>query len=97
MLCCAAGWAVYLQNRSLYNKLMKEELGSLAPPWVENAFEALNLKVPKDMGESLRLFGTIGNWPEPFAGAYYYAPTAAGRAKAMAARWEHFIATDGVE
>lgn len=39
------------------------------------------------------LFGTAGDWPEPFGNAYHTAPNAAARAKVACRRIDHFLAT----
>ena len=88
-VCCAAGWAVWLDDPDHYKSLVKIDTGV---EWWAEAERVLGLPDTED-----KLFCFAGNWPRRFASRYRRAKTARGRAKAMAARWEHFIATDGAE
>ena len=71
--------------------------------WEEAAFNARDLVVIDDGDEYAfdnareRLFGSPNEWPERYAKQYAKAKTAKTRAKAFAARWEAFIASDGLE
>lgn len=87
--CCAAGFAVWLDNPSTYEQLVA---GSSEPlMWTTLADAALGI----DSRE--KLFFSPSFWPKRFADAYWNTSISAKRAKAMADRWEHFIATDGRE
>lgn len=88
LVCCAAGWTVWLDNPDRYKVLMKRP----AANWWREAEAVLGLP---DTGNKLFVFAH--NWPTQFWRRYIKAKTPLGRAKAMAARWEHFIATDGAE
>lgn len=84
--CCSAGWAVWLDNPRTYKrKALNEEFD-----WQDEAEKALGLG-----STGSKLFWGYSSWPSPFADMYRYALTPLERAKAMAARWERFIATDG--
>lgn len=88
-VCCAAGWAVWLDDPDRYESLVKT---AIDVAWWMEAESALGLS---DTGDKLFVFAN--SWPRRFYQRYYRAKTARGRAQAMAARWEHFIATDGAE
>lgn len=102
-VCCAAGWAVWLDNPKLYNTMIVKELrnridgfsGDLR--WDRKAMLALNLKPSRNRFNHWILFAGAADWPEPFSSDYYDAETPAKRAKVMAARWEFFITTDGTD
>lgn len=94
--CCAAGWAVWLKDRSLYDKLMTKELKKQSVPWVPEALKALGLEVIDGYNTDI-LFGAAEEWPYPFCDQYDNATTDKGRARAFANRWRHFIKTDGIE
>lgn len=87
--CCAAGWAVWLDDPAAYERLSKSQY---YVDWKRRAEGALGLG---DTGHKLFVFAE--NWPKKFYRQYAKARTPLGRAKAMAARWEHFIATNGAE
>ena len=87
-VCCAAGWAVWLDDPKRYSLLVKR--ADVA--WKSDAEAVLGLSDTRD-----KLFVFAHNWPTQFWRRYRKAKTPLGRAMAMAARWEHFIATDGAE
>lgn len=88
--CCAAGWAVWLDDPETYKEIVLK-FGATAS-WVGLAEKSLGLQ---NTGSGL--FGFASSWPSEFGAMYANATTPIGRAQAMAARWEHFIATDGAE
>lgn len=94
-VCCAAGWAIWLENRELYSRMMKSELRGGGPEWISEALKALDLSSDGEGGGAHVLFGPSGSWPEPFCEQYYEASTPKARAKVFAARWEKFIQSDG--
>lgn len=100
-VCCAAGWAVFLENRSLYSKMMKIQLREDEddfPSWEDEALKALGLEIVAggnyDNSDST-LFGATSQWPDPFCDDYHAATTPKQRAKVFAARWRKFIESDG--
>lgn len=98
--CCAAGWACWLNDPKGYTKLVKR---AESVDWYDKGTKALGLKDDPENTMSTSLFATASAWPEPFDLQYFVAandyrgPNHAGMAKAAAARWEHFIETDGRE
>jgi len=97
-VCCAAGWAVWLDNRTLYERLMKKELksdGWREVGWGDAALKALDLVSDNDV--LCTLFGRASDWPNKFFQMYEDATTPKGRAVAFAKRWEHFIKMDAAE
>jgi hypothetical protein len=98
-VCCAAGWAVFLNNRSLYSKLMKIQLAdnNTYPPWEDEALKALGLEEvnTSSYNQVSSLFSSASSWPEPFCDDYQDATTPKQRAKVFAARWRKFIQSDG--
>lgn len=97
-VCCAAGWAVWLDNKPLYARLMEKEIknvGWLDLGWPARALEALDLTC--DDGETDHLFGAASDWPYPFSVQYGNASNPKQRARVFAKRWESFIKKDGRE
>lgn len=84
---CGAGWAVWLFNPKRYTQLLK---GNETGGWAREAETVLGLGYT-----GFDLFCCQGCWPPTFTRMYQAATTSLQRAKAMQARWEHFIATDG--
>jgi hypothetical protein len=97
-VCCAAGWAVWLEDKSTYDHLMKKTLknpfGVLFGTWKNAAMRSLGLSLGREY-DSFALFGYSSDWPEPFATRYEIAKTPKEKAKVFAARWEKFIESDG--
>lgn len=89
--CCAAGWAVWNQDPNKYRKMCQYDR-VLIYNWCLEAEKALGLPDTEN-----KLFVYASDWPQPYASQYHSATTNKERAQAMAARWEHFIATDGKE
>ena len=85
--CCAAGYAVRINDPKSYEAKVKDTKFN----WRVAAEDVLGLNT--DGGYKLFLFAS--DWPIQFARDYSDANSALGRAQAMAARWEHFIKTDG--
>lgn len=106
--CCGVGWAVWLEHPKSYCSILKKasKLGPVGENmwdhsqfWIKRAKKALSLP---DMPDYDTLFGSHYSWPTTFRMMYgdadILSTTAAKnnkRAKAFAARWEHFIVTDG--
>ncbi len=99
-VCCAAGWAVWLDNRAMYQKMMKEEIASDGwnedLEWDKAALKALDLEVDERFNTNT-LFGSADCWPDEFYEMYLKATTPLQRAKALAKRWLAFIEADGIE
>jgi hypothetical protein len=95
-ICCGAGFAVFYDNRKLYNQLMKRQLdGDDDLDWESAAMTALELEGDYEYIQSL--FGMSWNWPSPFDHQYEQAITPKAKAQVFARRWRHFIKTDGAE
>lgn len=97
--CCAAGWAVFLGSRKLYNEMMAKELaakGRRFIGWPEAALKALGLEVDAEYNTD-RLFGSHHDWPSEFSQAYDEAETPKQKAQIFARRWRAFIQADGQE
>lgn len=87
--CCFAG-AVYLQGKRIKNLNRRSfEWASKVEP-----FAISHLGITDQQGE--KLFH-VSNWPVYFNQAYASATTPIERVYVGAARFEHFIATDGQE
>jgi hypothetical protein len=87
-VCCAAGWTVWLANPKTY----KRKAANLRYDWPLAAEKVLGLGRTEN-----KLFVFASSWPSVFSDMYYDAITPLQHAQAMAARWEHFIKTDGRE
>jgi hypothetical protein len=86
-ICCAAGWVVWIDSPHRYQQL-RENANTY---WPLEADEILGIE------SGSALFLSPGDWPKQFRDAYNSLYTPENHAKAMAARWEHYIATDGAE
>jgi hypothetical protein len=86
--CCAAGFAVWLELSPEKYKLLTRKYG---PTWVweDMAKDVLGLT------DASYLFYSPGGWPYEFGEMYRRATTPKGRALALKACWEDFIAKDG--
>lgn len=86
---CIGGWAQHLSfGKSTLAETKLKTFYEIAP----DAYKLL--KLSSDTGQ--RLF-VQGEWPTPFRTDYIKAKTPLQRAKAAAARIDHFIATKGRE
>ena len=106
-VCCAAGWAVWAENKTLYNKLMKNELENAetgydgkSTDWLTPACKALGLTYSANDSEEAsyieyNLFGAAASWPSPYDEQYEKAKTPKQRALVFEKRWENFIKNDG--
>lgn len=96
--CCAAGWAVWLNlGQTKYKRLITQ-----GTDWPHEAIVTLGLPAWIDTNIRSRsikdgLFRSYKSWPLQYRLQYDEATTAKQRAKAMADRWEFFIATDGTD
>jgi hypothetical protein len=97
--CCAVGWVLWVDNPERYRQRLsricsgyQEWNGETYYPLVKVAHRILGLKDTEH-----RLFGSPSDWPWQYAQRYIHAQSDRGRAAAMAARWKHFIKTDGVD
>jgi hypothetical protein len=88
-ICCAAGWAVWINNPERYFSLIER---TYSVDWNREAEEVLGLG---DTGYKLFVFAAT--WPDQFRRMYYDAETHKQQAEAMAARWEFYIQTDGTD
>ena len=88
--CCAAGWAVWLFEPAREYRKLAKRTDEVA--WRNKAEEALGLPPT-----GWKLFGHARDWPLAYSVMYLNARNPRGRAEAMAARWERYIATDGAE
>jgi hypothetical protein len=87
-VCCAAGFAVWIDSPRTYKrKTLNEEFD-----WQEAAEKVLGLG-----NTNSKLFWSHTSWPTQFYDMYEAAYSPLERARAMEARWVHFIKTDGRE
>lgn len=100
---CGAGWAIWLENPALFDKMVKAQYRAERPnnwadypDWESAALKALGLEVVGEF-DTTTLFGSASDWPSPFNDHYEDAETDKERAKVFAARWRHFIKMDGQE
>lgn len=94
--CCLLGWVVWMDSPSRFDELLRNDASEFE--WDEAAIKILGLEdILPNVEDQWRLFGSGCSWPAKFREALYASDTAAERAKAAAARIEHFIATDGAE
>ena len=86
-ICCGAGWAVWVDSPARYKYLLRRRRAH----WSSEANKILGIK----SGD--KLFYSSDYWPDKYRMAYRRANTPKQRARAMADRWNHYIATDGAE
>jgi len=87
--CCGAGWVVWCANPDLY--IQSLSIFDMGDQWVRLAEKILEVNT----GDAL--FWHPCQWPYKFWKEWSYDNSSLEKARLVAARWEHYIATDGRE